>query len=155
MINKKKNGYSVFIFAFAGLVSCLSFVAGAARASDILVDQAYVRESLPGVKTAAAYMRIKNQSVRDFKLVGVTSSQIPKVEMHAHQHRDGVMAMRPVAAVDIPAQGEFIFKPGGHHIMLMGLQRQLKVGEAVVFQLIFQGEEPVEVTASVNAVGFN
>lgn len=155
MINQKKNDYSTLLFAFAGLILCLCVSAGVARASDILVEQAYVRESLPGVSNAAAYMRIKNRSGRVFKLIGVSSFQIPKVEMHAHQHHEGVMAMRPVASVDIPSQGEFLFKPGGHHLMLMGLQQPLVVGEEVVFQLAFEGEEPVKVKAPVSAIGSN
>jgi hypothetical protein len=60
--------------------------------------------------------------------------------------KDGVMSMHPVEAIDVPAGSEAVLKPGGLHVMLIGLTRDLKVGEKVVVKLTFEkaGERVVE-----------
>ncbi|MFT5487310.1 MAG: copper(I)-binding protein, partial [Alphaproteobacteria bacterium] len=61
---------------------------------------------------------------------------------------NGIMRMRQVKGVDVPAGGKFVFKPGGHHIMFIGLYKPLKKGERFPVTLMFEkaGKQTVEVT---------
>jgi len=63
----------------------------------------------------------------------------------------GMMGMRPVARLDIPAGGKVELKPGGYHIMLIELTRELKVGDKVEITLTFEKAGDVKVTAEVRA----
>ena len=121
-------------------------------AMDIRVTDAYVRETIPGASNSVAYLKIDNETKRQVILVSVRSNDVPKVKIHTHVHHNGVMAMRPVKEVVIPAQSSFMFKPGGHHFMLMGLQKPLTSGEAVQFQLQFKDGTEVDVTAPVQSI---
>ncbi len=62
---------------------------------------------------------------------------------------DGMMKMEKQDAVPIPAGGELELKPGSYHIMLIGLKRDLKVGESVTLTLHFNGYEDVTITIPV------
>ncbi len=121
-------------------------------AMDIEVQGAYVRESIPGASNSVAYMQIHNRSNSELVLIEVVSDQIPKVNIHAHLHENGVMGMRPVKEVVIPAQGSFQFKPGGHHLMLMGLQQALEAGQMIDFQLKFKKASAFSVKAPVQSI---
>ncbi|MCF7981205.1 MAG: copper chaperone PCu(A)C [Pseudomonadales bacterium] len=118
-------------------------------ASDIQIEQASVRETLPGLQISAAYMVIKNNSEKDLRLVNINSPRIPNIEMHENRHQGEMMAMRKVESLVIPAGGEFGFRPGGHHLMLMGLKQPLIKGEEVTLRLVFEGGKEVEVLAPV------
>lgn len=146
-MERKIRGYFNRIF----VVICAIF-SPVLWASDLQVDQAFARETVPGMQNSAAYLRIKNFSGRDAALVGVTSPDIGKVEMHQHLHQGGMMAMRPVAKVVVPGKGEFSFKPGGHHLMLMGLQQPLAVGEEVTIRLLFEDGREIEANLPVTAL---
>jgi copper(I)-binding protein len=63
----------------------------------------------------------------------------------------GMMQMREVDAIEVPAGGSVELKPGGYHIMLLELAEPLVEGESVALTLRFQGLEPVEVTAQVRS----
>jgi copper(I)-binding protein len=66
----------------------------------------------------------------------------------------GVMQMRRMAeGLEIPANGEVELKPGGFHLMLIGLKAPLGEGESVPMTLIFEGGARVEVTLGVRAMG--
>ena len=61
---------------------------------------------------------------------------------------NGVMSMQPQESVPVPAQGTVEFKAGGLHVMLINLNRDLKVGDTFTVTLNFQnaGEITVDVT---------
>ena len=98
----------------------------------------WVRASTPGAKNGAAYVTIMNHGMKSDALVGVESSVSAKAELHSHKNKGGVMRMRRILSVPVPAHSIAELKPGGDHIMLMGLKRQLKVGDHIVLTLRFQ-----------------
>ena len=67
------------------------------------------------------------------------------VELHETRQEGGVMRMRPLPKVDVPAGGRIEMKPGGQHIMLLGLTRDLHPGDTVTVHLRFEkaGEQVV------------
>ncbi len=62
---------------------------------------------------------------------------------------NNVMSMHPQATVDIPAGGTVEFKPGGLHVMLIGLKQDLKAGDTYTLTLQFRNAGDVPVTVMV------
>ena len=104
----------------------------------LTVKGGWARASTPGAKNAAAYVTIMNHGMKSDALIGVASDVSTKVELHSHKNDDGVMRMRQIASVPVPAHSVAELKPGGDHIMLMGLKRPLKAGDHIMLRLSFQ-----------------
>ena len=102
--------------------------------------------------TGAAFMTIKNNGKAADRLVSVDSDVADAVEIHLSEMKDDVMTMRQVDGVEIPAGGEALLQPGGYHVMLIGLQRELAVGEKVNLTLTFEKAGQMSVEAEVRAI---
>lgn len=63
----------------------------------------------------------------------------------------GMMSMRQVASIEVPAGGEVVLEPGGYHVMLIGLSAPLVVGESFPLALEFEKAGTITVTAEVRA----
>lgn len=103
-----------------------------------------------GGAMGAVYMTIRNPGQQVDRLVNVASDAAKAAELHAvSQDKNGVMAMHPVDGIDVPANGEVALQPGGFHIMLIGLTRDLKVGDQVTVTLTFDKGGNLAVAATV------
>ena len=71
------------------------------------------------------------------------------VELHTHSMKDGMMQMRRVEKIDIPAGAETKLQPGGLHVMMIGLKQELKPEQEVTLTLVFEDGSKAEVTAPV------
>jgi len=100
---------------------------------------------------SAAYMVIVNESSDPDRLTQAESDVAHSTELHKSENVDGVMTMRPVEVVEIPAGGAAELKPGGLHIMLVGLTQDLKAGEKVRIILEFEQAGKITVEAEVRA----
>lgn len=98
----------------------------------------------------ALYMKIQNGGVAD-KLLKAESDAAETVELHNVTNEGGMMQMRPVPAIDVAAGGAVELKPGGFHVMLIGLKQELKPGESVHLKLTFEKAGVVQVQAPVRA----
>ncbi|UCA11084.1 copper chaperone PCu(A)C [Aeromonas enteropelogenes] len=78
----------------------------------------YVRLLPPGTPNTAAFMVLKNDADQAVKLVAASSPAAGRAELHTHLHENGVMKMRQVESIEIPAKREVVLKPGSLHIML-------------------------------------
>jgi hypothetical protein len=103
----------------------------------VMVHDAYVRATPPGQPNAAAYFVLRNNAKSDVRLVSVKSDVAEVAEPHSHVMDEGMMKMRRVEYIDVPAEGETVLQPGGLHIMLMGLVKQLQPGEYVSLEFQF------------------
>ena len=99
-----------------------------AMAGDIAVGGAWARETTPGARAGAVYLTMDNKGDAGDRLVGAATAAANEAMLHTHTMQDGVMKMRPVDAVDVPAHGQAMLKPGGFHVMLTGLKGPLKEG---------------------------
>lgn len=104
-----------------------------AAGADVAVTNAWVRATVPGQPVAAAYMDIR--ASKAMKLVGVASPVAARAEIHEMKDEDGMMKMRAVKAVDLPAGKTISFAPGGLHVMLFGLSEPLTDGRKVTLTL--------------------
>jgi copper(I)-binding protein len=108
-------------------------------------------EGMPGMSgsetSSAAYFVIVNAGSQADALIGATSGVASSAEMHETRVVGDVAGMVPVPRVDVPASGRVEFKPGGYHMMLVGLTQDLKVGET--FKLTLQFEKSGAITLDV------
>lgn len=120
--------------------------------ANVKVENAYVRATPPGLPNSAAFMSVKNDGSKELSIVKATSTVAKKVELHTHDMKDGVMKMYQVPEIKIPAKSETVLKPGGFHIMLIGLHNPLKVGENVNLTLTLSNGNTIDVSAPVKTV---
>lgn len=102
-----------------------------------------------GGSNSAAYMTLINSGDTPDALIAAETDVAETVELHTVEMENGVMKMRPVPQIDVPAQGEQMLKPGGFHIMLLGIQHDLKDGETVTLTLTFEKSGTMDVVAPV------
>jgi periplasmic copper chaperone A len=134
----------------------LSCAFGAAFAADapILVEHAWVQAVPPVAEATAAYMRIKNLGPTLLKLTGASSSIATKIEpmITTRSVRNGqeVMGMANVESLEIPPGGILELKPGGTHLMIMGLTSHPKEGDRVKLTVRFApGDQQFDVDLPV------
>ena len=120
-------------------------------AATISVEGAYVRHLPPTQSVTAAFMILRNPTDIDRKLVSAESDITETVEFHTHLHENGMMRMRQVEKIQIPARGETVFQPGGFHLMLIGLRQPLKLGQAVTINLTFDDGATEQIQAEVKS----
>jgi hypothetical protein len=107
----------------------------------------------PVVKNSAAYLTLHNAGAADHALVGAASPAARVVELHTHSDDAGVMRMRRIDRIPLPAGEAVALKPGGHHIMLIDLTGPLEAGSEVKLELRFADGSTRAVTAPVRAPG--
>lgn len=123
-----------------------------AEASSVMLMKAYARASAtPTAQAGAAYVSLMLHGDAD-RLVGVSSPAAKVAGLHQTQAMDGVMKMEHVDGIDIPANGKLEMKPGGYHIMLMGLTQPLKEGDEIELTLTFEKAGEIKVKARVGGV---
>ena len=89
--------------------------------SPLKFDNAWVRAPVAGGKVTAAYCDVTNSAHMPVDIVGFDSDQPGlRVEIHESTEHDGMMQMRRLARVTIPAKATVSFAPGGKHLMLFG-----------------------------------
>jgi copper(I)-binding protein len=140
---------SIKILAFAaGLV-----VASAALAqpAQLEVNNAWAGATPGKAENGVAFLTI--QSPTADRLVSASSPVAKKAELHTMSMQGMVMKMRPISGVDIPADQPVSLKPGGEHIMLMGLNQPLREGQSFPLTLDFEKAGPRAVTVTVEKAG--
>ncbi len=99
--------------------------------------------------SSAAFFRIVNNSEEADTLYGVRAGFAEMAQLHESFRKDGMVGMRPVKFVVIPAKSSFYFKHGGYHIMLMNVIEDLKSGDKVKLELLFKRAGVITVEAAV------
>ena len=130
------------------IAAAASLVAQAAWAANISVTDAWARATMPGQPVSGAYMQI--QADADARLLSVSSSVVPRVEVHEMNMDGGVMHMREVKAIDLPKGKTVSLEPGGFHIMLMNLKKPIAAGDVIPLTLVVESggkRQTVEVKA--------
>ncbi|MCE7979559.1 MAG: copper chaperone PCu(A)C [Caldilinea sp. CFX5] len=102
-----------------------------------------------GGAMGAMYMTIRNTTGTPDRLIKAQSDVAKVVELHNVAMKDGVMSMYPVETIEIPANGEAVLKPGSFHVMLIGLNRDLVVGESMTVTLTFEQAGDVTLQAPI------
>ncbi len=112
----------------------------------------WARASAGAARAGAAFLKIVNAGSGQDRLVAAAAPVAERVELHTHLMQDGVMRMRRVEAVPVPGNGSAELKPGGHHVMLLGLRAPLKEGTTFPLTLTFEKAGSITVPVAVGRV---
>ncbi|MDD2684922.1 MAG: copper chaperone PCu(A)C [Gallionella sp.] len=113
--------------------AALMFAFTCAQADDVTVQNAWSRATAPGQNAAMADMTITSQ--QSAVLSGFACKVCAVAELHSMTHENGVMKMREVKSIELPAGKAVNLAEGGYHLMLLGLKKPLQAGENVPLTL--------------------
>ena len=139
-------------FKFLALAASLVVASAAlAQTNQLDVSNAWARATPGKAENGAAYLTI--QSPTPDRLLTVSSPVARKAELHTMSMEGMVMKMRPLAGVDIPAGQPVTLKPGGQHVMLLGLDAPLREGQSFPLTLTFEKAGTRTVTVAIEKPG--
>ncbi len=116
--------------------------------AQVKVEQAWARATVQGQKATGAFMKITAPQAT--QLVAVSSPAAGVAEVHEMKMEGGVMKMRAMPALDLPANKTVELKPGGYHLMLMDLKTPLAKDSSVALTLTFKDAKGAESKQQVN-----
>ncbi len=141
-----------FAVAISLTLASIIALASGASASSVMITKAFARASAtPTAQTGAAYVSLMNHGEAD-RLVSASTSVARSAEIHKSEVVDGVMKMTPVETLELPMHGTLEMKPGGYHIMLMGLAQPLRKGDQIEITLNFEKAGALKVNVPVGEV---
>lgn len=138
-------------FSIAIALASLLSVSLPAAATVDEVD-GYVREMPPGQMNTAAFMRLQNTGDKPVEIVGAESPLANSIELHRHTHANGMMRMEKVTSITIPAGGEFVFKSGDYHVMIMMVKQPLRVDDKFPLVFVTAAGERIELSLPVKPI---
>ena len=123
--------------------------------AQVTVHDPWVRGTVEGQRVTGAFMQLV--AAGDTVLVAATSPIASAVEIHEMAMEGGMMKMRALDRLPLTAGKPVDLKPGGYHVMLVGLQKPVVAGEEVPITLTFEDRSgkrsKLEVSATVRALG--
>lgn len=125
----------------ATLLLLVNFFIQAVSAATLQITDAWIRYLPPVVPVRSGYMTINNNSGVTVEITDVESEVFTQVEIHETVTKDGMMSMRPVLPLEIPAGETVKLLPGGLHLMMMKPDRPLNPGSRVDVILHFDNNE--------------
>ena len=97
----------------------------------------------------AAYFQVENRGGESDRIVSARTDIAETVELHTHDMEGGMMKMRQVEVIEVPAEGEVLLKPHGLHVMLFGLKQPLVDGESFDLTVVFEKAGELDLTVDV------
>ena len=140
---------SLRFIAFAAALTAAGAVL--AQTNQLEVSNAWARATPAKAETGAAYLMIVSPTPD--RLLSASSPVAKKAELHTMEMAGMIMKMRPIAGLDIPAGQPVDLKPGGEHIMLIGLQQPLREGQSFTLTLNFEKAGARTVSVAVEKAG--
>ena len=136
--------------------SLLMTLASSAALAQTTATDPWVRGTVAQQKASGLFVQLT--SAQGGRLVSASSPLASSVEIHEMAMDGNVMTMRALPdGLALPAGKAVALKPGGVHIMLMGLKQALKAGDTVPVTLVIEGadkkRETLEIKAPVRALG--
>jgi copper(I)-binding protein len=119
----------------------------------ITVVAPWARATPGGTKVGGAYLELKAAAGAGDRLVSASSPAAGSVEIHEHASEGGVMKMRRIDGLAVPAGASVMLKPGGYHLMLMDLKQPLKQGDKLQLTLTFEKAGALSVEGPVAPLG--
>ena len=119
------------------------------QTDEVVIRDGWIQEGPPSQKITAGYMVIENHTDTDLSLQSASTEVAQVVELHKMEFVEGIMKMHRVETINIPAGGQTELKPGGYHLMVIGLRKELKDGDKVDIRLQFSHDIRKTVTVPV------
>lgn len=136
--------HRTFTTLSAALLLSLATVASLAQ---VKVEQAWARPTASGQQGGGGFLSITSASAD--RLLGGSTPLAERFELHTMAMKGDVMEMRQLDAIELPAGKTVEFKPGGLHVMFLGLKRPLALGSRVPVTLKFEKAGDVKVEFDV------
>ncbi len=143
--------HTLFAAALIGLSAPAAMAEGMSHGAEVQagalsLSGAFTRATQPGAPVAGGFVTIRNTGASADRLTGGSADFAASVEVHEMAMEGDVMKMRALPeGLALPAGGEVALKPGGYHLMFIGLKAPLKEGETVNVTLTFEKAGAVNV----------
>ncbi|MFM7026127.1 MAG: copper chaperone PCu(A)C [Limnohabitans sp.] len=137
----------------------LAAIGSASAWAQVKVDNAWARATVQGQKATGVFMKLT--APQTTRLVAVSTPAAGVAEIHEMQMDAGVMKMRAMPMLELPANQAVELKPGGYHLMLMDLKTPLAKDASVTLTLTFkdakggQSQQQVNVPVSTSMPGMS
>lgn len=117
------------------LAAIAALLAGAtlpalADCKNLKVENAWIPQAPPVAPVLAGYARLVNDGDQPLRIDTVEGADFGKVELHQMSMDNGMMKMRPLHGLDLPAHGSVTLADGGKHLMLMNPRHPFKAGDS-------------------------
>jgi copper(I)-binding protein len=136
----------------AAISLCVAALGAAAQdfsVGELVVHSPWARPLPPVAENGAAYLSVTNHAMHPDRLISGSTPIAERVEFHTHVKSGSMMMMRKLDAVDIGAHDTVTMRPGGMHVMLLGLQKPLVANESFPLTLTFAKAGSTTVTVLV------
>lgn len=137
----------IWIFFSSVSLSCLAF-----SSEEFIVENGFVRATIPGTSISSAYMTMNNLSNKLVTLTGVSSSVSDRVEIHDHVMVNNLMRMQQRQSVNINANSQVILQSSGLHLMIFNLEQPLLPEDTIDITLHFSHRSDVTITLPVQSI---
>jgi len=137
--------------AAGGALACLPAAAHGYDKGDIQVRHPWARATPPGAKVGAGYLEIRNTGKEPDRLIGAESPAAERVELHIQVREGDIVKMRDVTGLVAPARQRLALRPGGSHLMIVGLAKPLVKGDRLPLTLRFERAGELQIELEVQA----
>ena len=117
--------------------------------SGLQVNEPWIREAPPASRVLAGYLTLVNTGDNTMTVTAISSPDFKNAEIHRTVIEAGVARMLPVKQLEVPAGGQLMLEPGGHHLMLFDPLRTLTAGETVTLIIHMNNGKQLSATAPV------
>ena len=141
------------------LIAAAALFASPAWAQDyklgsLEISQPWTRATAPTAKAGGGFVTITNKGTTPDRLIAARSTASDKVEIHEMKMEGSIMRMRELdKGLELPAGGTVELKPGGYHLMFMGLKAPFAAKSRVPLTLVFEKAGTIDVELDVEAMG--
>ncbi len=144
-------------FLAAALIAALLTVPAQAEtvtAGSLKISASWARATPKGAGVGGGYLTITNTGTTPDRLIGGSTDISKTFEVHQMSMDNGVMKMRMLPkGLEIKPGETVTFKPGGYHLMFMGLKHQLMQGQHFKATLEFEKAGKVDVDFAIEGIG--
>lgn len=123
-----------------------------AKLGDLQIDNAQIRQPMPGRSVTAGYFTLHNTTSETLELTGVTSQAFKRIELHQHTHKDGMMRMEQLQQITIAAKSAVVLAPGGLHLMLFDPVTATDIGQHITLELHFANGQSLQASFPIVAM---
>jgi copper(I)-binding protein len=146
-------GRRAALLAAAALLVPQGAAAHEVRQGDITIIRPWVRATAAAGGAGGGYLVIRNTGTVPDRLIRAESTAARVMELHTMSLEQGVMRMRPVQDIPVPAGGEVRLAPGGLHVMFIDTTQRFQQGQRIPVRLVFERAGAIDVDFQVEAPG--
>jgi copper(I)-binding protein len=130
----------------------LSACGASSTGPKISVEDAWARPVPAAGGNGTVFFRLVNTGDEPDQLLGGESPVAGSIEVHKTTMEEGVMRMEHIPGLELPAKGEILLEPGGYHMMLIGVNTSLALGDTLPITLRFEESGEIQMEVQVREI---